>query len=120
MDKDSLKELKTFKSLKEASDYVQLASSNICMAIKNGGISGEYRWKYIDQKDYVKNISIQEKLGTKINQYDLDGNFIKTWNSISLAAKDLSITNSSIHSCCNNKIKSYKGYIWRYNNSLKK
>ena len=47
-----------------------------------------------------------------VNQYDLQGNFIRTWDGIRIAMEE---TNSRhIVECCKNKIKSSGGYIWRY------
>ena len=51
---------------------------------------------------------------TKVNQYDLEGNFIKTWNSISAIEKKYNVSHTAIRFCCLNKIKTCKGYIWRY------
>lgn len=51
----------------------------------------------------------------KINQYDLNGNFIKLWHSTMDIERELKIDHSSISSCC--KYERYKtagGYIWRY------
>ena len=48
LDKFSLKELMTFNSMKEAADYVGVANSNICTAIKNKKTSGGYRWDYLN------------------------------------------------------------------------
>lgn len=53
---------------------------------------------------------------TKVNQYDLQGNFIKTWDSISEIEKEYNVTHTAIRFCCLNKIKTCKGYIWRYAN----
>ena len=52
----------------------------------------------------------------KINQYDKDGNYIKTWNSIKEAGDTLGICRSTITRVCKQKpgVKTYKGYIWRY------
>lgn len=49
-----------------------------------------------------------------VNQYDLNGNFIKKWKSISQASRELKIFNSGIVLCCKGKYKSCKGFIWRY------
>ena len=48
----------------------------------------------------------------KVNQYDLDGNYIKTWNSIKEAEKEV----GTIHicQCLKGKFKQTKGYKWRY------
>lgn len=52
----------------------------------------------------------------KINQYDLEGNFIKTWNGYYDIEKEYSVSRSTIRLCCLNKIKTSKGYIWKYVN----
>lgn len=52
----------------------------------------------------------------KVNQYDLDGNLIKKWNSILSAEKNLEINRASVNisACCKNKIKTAYGYKWEY------
>lgn len=50
----------------------------------------------------------------KINQYDLDGNFIKQWDSIHEAQITLKINKSGIIACCKGRSKTYKGYKWKY------
>ena len=51
-----------------------------------------------------------------INQFDLEGNFIKEWNSITEASKFYNIKYNSLWSACNNKKGVYNGFIWRYAN----
>lgn len=48
----------------------------------------------------------------KVKQYDLQGNFIKTWNSITEAQKKLKINNISF--VCNKLRKTAGGYVWVY------
>ena len=50
----------------------------------------------------------------KINQYDLNGNFIKTWDSATDISKKYNITKQSIVSCCRNKSKMCMNYKWQY------
>jgi hypothetical protein len=52
----------------------------------------------------------------KINQYDMNGNFIKTWKSITeyLKENNKKIKSSSITNCCKGRYKSAYGYIWKY------
>lgn len=50
----------------------------------------------------------------KVNQYDLEGNFVKTWNSISEACQQLNCFSSGIVLCCQGKHSNCKGFIWRY------
>jgi hypothetical protein len=54
--------------------------------------------------------------GRKINQYDKNNNFIKTWNSIADIKRTLNIDNGSIVRCCKGIKKSAGGFKWEYNN----
>ncbi len=56
-------------------------------------------------------------LKKKINQFDLDMNFIQTHDSIS----DLTLLGfgmGNISSCCTGRRKSHKGYIFKYHNDI--
>ena len=52
----------------------------------------------------------------KINQYDLEGNLIKKWNSTMEIERQLGINHSNISACCKGRYKKSNGYIWRYIN----
>lgn len=54
------------------------------------------------------------RIKKNIDQYSLDGNFIRTYNSISEASKDNNINCGDICACCKNKIRFAGNYIWRY------
>ena len=47
-----------------------------------------------------------------ILQFDLNGNFIKEWESIK-KAKDW-LGKGDIHSCCIGKQKTAGGFVWKY------
>jgi hypothetical protein len=49
----------------------------------------------------------------KINQYSLDGRFIKQWESATEAGKQ-GFSRLAIVQCCNKKSKTSGGYIWKY------
>ena len=49
-----------------------------------------------------------------INQYDLEGNFIKKWNSINEASKELNICQSLISKCVLGKLKRAKNFKFEY------
>lgn len=51
----------------------------------------------------------------KVNQYDLENNFIKTFNSLKEAAIYLGKTHSHISQCCNGKRNKAYGFIWKFN-----
>lgn len=57
---------------------------------------------------------IAQKRCRKINQYSLDGVFIKTWDSGIDIYNNLGFFSSNIAKCCKSIIRSYKGYVWKY------
>ena len=68
--------------------------------------------------DALKGHSVSEehraKLSKKILQFTKSGEFIREWQSACEAGRELGIAHSSICSCCNGKLKSAGGYIWKY------
>ena len=50
----------------------------------------------------------------QVLQYNLNGNFIKEWESIKEASRFLKINDSSISACCKHKQNKAGNYIWRY------
>lgn len=50
----------------------------------------------------------------KILQYDLDGNFIKEWDSLKDIERALNVSYSAIWKVCNGERKQVKDCIWRY------
>ena len=55
-----------------------------------------------------------KKSAKPVKQYDLQGNFIKEWESASEAARQLNIKQSNISACCLGKTKTAYGHIWTY------
>lgn len=50
----------------------------------------------------------------KVVQFDKEGNAIKTWDSMSQAARDLNLHVENICHCCKGKIKETGGFLWLY------
>jgi hypothetical protein len=73
----------------------------------------------IDKKMEKKKVADIEPINVKgvikcpVNQYGLDGKFIKSFESISQASKEISIQYLSISKCANGKQKSAGGFQWR-------
>lgn len=59
---------------------------------------------------YGKNNS----LSVTVNQYSLDGKFIKTWYCVRDIERELGFDNRNICACCRHKRNVAYGYIWRY------
>ncbi len=80
---------------------------------------GKYQWKYFegDASD-IEPVKIKEKT---VYQFDLQGNLIKRWESISYASKQFSNSESAKVSisrvCLNNASQAY-GYYWSFKNKF--
>lgn len=58
-----------------------------------------------------------EKKFVKIQQYTLEGVYVKTWNSVKEACEELNLSRTSMGNCLNNRSKSCGGYLWKYFNN---
>lgn len=58
---------------------------------------------------------IKNKVSKRIIQYDIEGNFIKEWESLKEVSKKLPCSHSKLSEYINGKsnIKTFKGYIWK-------
>jgi hypothetical protein len=56
----------------------------------------------------------------QIDQFDLNGNLIKTFESMNIAVNETGVDYSSICLCCRGKRVSAKGFVFKYNNSNQK
>lgn len=54
------------------------------------------------------------KISKRIIQYDINNNYIKTWNCISDVNREFGYDVSAIVKCCKGKNKTAYGYIWKY------
>lgn len=55
-----------------------------------------------------------ENYGKKVNQYDLYGNFIRTFPSLSVIEEKYGFFATAISRCCKGKQKTSYGYIWKF------
>lgn len=56
----------------------------------------------------------REKQMVKINQYTLDGKFIKKWESLNSIQRELGYPYGNIARCCNGVYKKSHGYKWKF------
>lgn len=77
--------------------------------------AGKYIW--IRKTDYENDNSLSWYLTNQVYknvlQYDLDGNLIKQWNTLSEAVKEYG---STVAQCCVHETLTAYGYIWKYTN----
>lgn len=96
--------------------------TNCCKGIKDS--AGGFIWRYQDSpKELLENIKPVKsmKYGIPIFQYDLEGKFIKEWDSIKKASLELKIDLASICNVCKNngKAKTAGGFKWGYKTIIK-
>lgn len=78
--------------------------------ISNGGSTptlGFHHTEYAKKK-------ISENSSIPVDQYDINGNLIKSWSSMREAEKACGSDGSSIAKCCKGIYKTSKGFVWRY------
>lgn len=64
----------------------------------------------------ILHVSLKNKKGSKqVNQYDLQGNLIKTYPSAKEAGRQNNFSQGHISEVCRGEMKTYKQYIWKYN-----
>ena len=87
----------------------------ISEALKGVPLSEEHK-KAIGKahKDIPLSEEHRAKLSKKILQFTKSGEFIREWQSLREAEQELGIAKSNICSCCNEKLKSAGGFIWKY------
>jgi len=123
LNKNFLEELTSYQIRVEKGYNVDL----ILRKIKTNGFAYGFYWKLSDEEiiskipENIESYSInRNSSGRSILQYDLEGNFIKEWNSTSEAAKYLNIpineifTNSHLIELKYNKKNRKQSYQWRF------
>jgi hypothetical protein len=75
----------------------------------------DYKNRKTDYKSFQqKRVKLKQ---IPVNQYDIEGNFIKTWESAKIAAHSLNVNHQQIGRCCRNEkyCRTAYGFIWEYN-----
>ncbi len=100
----------TFQSLEEASKSSSISEDSISHAcVGDRKTSNGFYWTYTStfdlKEDYRKK---------KVIQYDLEGELVKVFDSISEASKATEINKSSIAKCCRGERKKAGNFIWKF------
>jgi hypothetical protein len=75
--------------------------------------SGGFIWRYKDEW-FDLNLDKLDENSKKVSQYDLNGNWIRDFDSMFQASEITGINHGNIGECCREKYKSAGKYIWRY------
>lgn len=107
-----------YKSISEATKETNIPSGNISTRLrKNGHYCGGFIWFY--KRDIDENsVNINGryiKYYRPVNKYDLEGNFIKSFETIIDAAKEIDVNSYPIWCIAEHKKKkSIKGFTYKY------
>lgn len=118
--------MKEYKTAKEASEETGVLRSSICSCVKKKiKTAGGYMWRY-KENEIISNIKPVEPHNfnnnskkwhmKKINQYTIDGLFIRSFDSISEANEFIGVRkdNGGVSGVVRGTKRTAHGYIWRY------
>jgi len=102
----------TYDCLENASNAINASNkaiSKTCLSV-NQILKGFY-WSYEYKEPFIPNSDNRKK---EVFQYDLDGNFIAKYISVSEASRQTEVNNTSIGKACRNERNHAGGYNWIY------
>lgn len=110
------------KTINEVEKYLNLSNcgTNIIRNCNGKYLSAyNYIWRFHGDNFMKYEIPNRVQKEAMVDKYSLDGEFIETFDSLSSAYNSLdNITKNSssghICDCCNGRINSSNGYVWRY------
>lgn len=126
LDKETLNIIQKFESLSSACRFIgkkETYVSTISSCCNNKRFSAfGYRWVFsiediqklrdkIPLVAWNKGLKIDNKKSKKVKQFDLQGNFIKEYDSVKEAEQ---IFGKGISNCALGKSKTSNGFIWKY------
>lgn len=106
--------IKEFESLRDASRFLNCDTSTISKSMKkdsNNKSACGFLWSY---DKLIKHEGSFGQKSISILQFDINGNSLKEWKSICLAAKELNLSKAGIIRCCKGKQKQCGGFTFKY------
>lgn len=103
--------IKRFGSLDEGAAFAGIHKSTVCAALnKRTKMAGGYRWAY--EGTDVDLTPLADK--SPVIKYDLEGNELRRYTSITEAAQDVDIWFTTIIGCCTGRHETAGGFRWAY------
>lgn len=114
--------IKRWDCIQDASKSLKVGDSLLTRVCKCTTPSAKgFLWVYNDEYDTRKEYKYEPKNNAKkIYQFDVDGTFVKVWDSAVSIEKELGFRRSGICGCCKGKYKTSNGYVWSYTKQFKK
>lgn len=106
--------IQTWVGLEDLQKLFNLANKpthilDVCNGKRNKAYG--YKWKFNPDDNVIEN---KRRYSLAVNQYDLNGNFIQSYNTIVEAAKNFNNRKYAIYDCCTHKSKTAYGYKWEF------
>ena len=113
--------LKSYISTQDAANALKCSQTSIASACRRILFqSNGYIWRYAED-GYVEGANLPQKEtiffhkgSISVYQYDLTGNLLNRYNSVTEAANKYNMATTNISKACLGEIKTAKGFIWRY------
>lgn len=119
--------IKIWNSIKEAAEYYKTDDESIRKTadlLNPTKTSNGFRWMYeedfnILSTNKLPSIKKERKIYSSIVQLNIDGNFIKEWETATIAGESLKIDRHRISNACKNNVDNnyYGGFRWMYKNN---
>lgn len=110
-DPKTLEKIATWTSMQKAADHYGVSHPSIRSAVNRGGTSCGFLWVYSGEKPIRKT---KKHPGARaVLQYDLSGNFIEEFESVSAAARSVGVTKQNISRAIQRGGTS-AGFRWKY------
>jgi group I intron endonuclease len=81
---------------------------------KNKEFSDESKKKMSESQKKLYDNGYENKNKKIVYQLNLDGSFVKEWDSVTLIEKELGFSRKAISACLNNRNKTSNNYIWKF------
>lgn len=112
--------IRTWSSIREAEENLNLNSISAAVTGK-AKYCGNFQWKYYDENNFLETIPPVETKEKTVYQFDLQGNLLKVWKSVTEASQNFDNQHSArvaICNVCNNITRQAYGYYWSFKNKF--
>ncbi|WP_299430529.1 NUMOD1 domain-containing DNA-binding protein [uncultured Maribacter sp.] len=104
--------IKTFESLKEASNEVKSTKQHIsraCLSVNN--VYGGYFWSYDYKETFIPQKDLRKR---QVLQFNLEGILVATYVSVAEASRQTGVSKTCISRCCRGERLHSSGFKWAY------
>lgn len=118
--------IKEYPSISEASRELGIKEGNLSTCLKGKIKScGGFQWKYKDDPRFDNGVKAIDPAAypdyhkiEPVLQFDMEGKFVKKFDSAAQAAGEFNVSVFSLYSCLQGKVNTCAGFQWRYQRDL--